>query len=92
MAEREPEIKYSSVGKCLFCPLADDAEKREILRATRTEPAYIGFEHKGPRIIVIHQCGLGEIGKDCVLPKLYQLSYEGARTADYVSQQNPRVG
>ena len=58
------------VGKCLFCPLGD-ADKRGVTEIMR-------FKHKGLMGLqrelenLYYVCSLGEIGKDCIIPKIYR--------------------
>lgn len=64
-------------GKCLFCTIGD-AVKREVVRVaqTTTSSTYTApFPTK--RVKVNFECGLGEIGAECIIPKNYSLAYRG---------------
>lgn len=77
---KDEEISRTSAGKCLFCQLGDDSEKREVVRVkiTRQEPTLDRFgASQQRRTYVNYECGLGELGKDCTLPVVYQIAYDG---------------
>ncbi len=68
------------VGKCTFCPLGD-ASARGVVKVTRMEKVSRDEGSLGEEFIVTrnervtrYQCGLGDIGKDCIIPILYKKS------------------
>ncbi|MEK6898465.1 MAG: hypothetical protein AABW79_00015 [Nanoarchaeota archaeon] len=73
-------------GKCVFCNLGD-AEKRNVVEKTFVVPPMLGYEDRGSSNRMEYSCGLGDIGKDCVIPRIVQMSYEGVQLG---SQDSPR--
>jgi hypothetical protein len=51
------EYKEDYIGKCRFCPLGME-NRRAVIRVTRDNKT-------------VYTCGLGEIGKECIIPKIY---------------------
>lgn len=65
-------------GKCVFCNLGD-AEKRNVVETVIEVPPMMGYEERGSSKTSRYSCGLGDIGKDCAIPRIIQMSYNGVK-------------
>jgi|SRR3989344_7264623 len=86
------------VGKYLFCPLGE-ASKRGVVRVTRNEMVarridgkYDFREIRKTRMenVTSYECGLGDIGKECIIPILYERYSAGIQAHNnLVSRDTP---
>lgn len=81
----------SVFAQCPFCPLGKPEERAVIHEREQRAPP-IGFEHHGARYEDRFYCGLGAVGRECVIPKIVTLSYNGDALAREVADSNPRIG
>jgi hypothetical protein len=79
MAEEGTNESRESAGDCLFCNFQGCAGKKEVVCVITEHPPLLGYENRGPRSEIRYECGLGDIGKNCVIPKIYQLASNGSQ-------------
>lgn len=82
------------VGRCLFCPLGKESE-RGVARISKEGKPILGhssYENRRPIEIITYECALGEIGKECVIPRIYALAVEGTRVGSYADMMTRPIG
>ncbi len=79
------------IGECIFCPIGEE-DKRGVVQTQRESAPHIGFEDRGPITIIEYKCALGEAGKECIIPKIYQLAYEGTQIGREGDSRSMRIG
>jgi hypothetical protein len=79
-----PETKYA--GKCVFCPLGEEAKRgvveiEEEYDASHLIGTTLHSKYYGKKIYK-YQCGLGEEGKECIIPQIYSMLAAAANRRD----------
>lgn len=104
--EVRTDTNKKRIAYCPFCPLGEP-EKRGVYRVEEHSRKVTVRTIKGKKVETPHfggdrfdldewtktryECALGKVGKNCSIPKLYDIASKAHETAEHVADQNPMI-